>query len=384
MQVLKRRVKFFENNCSIYLIQNHFTGGTLDIAAHDISSSQTIEEIVCPDGGPWGGENVNLNFEQFLVGISGAEAFVKFKKKYLEDYLDLQIVFERKKRLFPVERSDGTLTVDSVKIQLPSSFVKLHKKDNGEKLDKSLLQTEFNTLVSFKGGRLVIDKDVFETFFKETVNNIVEKVRQVLRNIGKSVPYIFCVGGFSELKIVKKALCEAFSDTHTVIFPRDAITAIMKGAVILARDESIISKRKSRYTIGLDWNVPFDPKNHPKSKLEFVEDGALCTDVFRTVVKEGDDVVTGVPVHEVKSYVKTVDQKVLDFPFYRSYILKNPMFVDDTGCVLMGRMTVPLGDTKEGLERYVCLKVFLDKLLHAEAVDNEGVVHRVALKLEDF
>ncbi|XP_053399990.1 heat shock 70 kDa protein 12B-like [Mercenaria mercenaria] len=65
-------------------------GGTLDIAAHRVNGHCQFEEIIPPYGGPWGGDNINLKYEQFLIKISGGPAFTKFKENNMDDYLTMQ------------------------------------------------------------------------------------------------------------------------------------------------------------------------------------------------------------------------------------------------------------------------------------------------------
>lgn len=351
------------------------SGGTLDIAAHEINSENKIEEILSPDGGPFGGSNINLKFEQFLVSVSGAEAVMQFREKFMEDFLFLMRAFEQKKCSFG-ENEEG-----SVRLHIPLSLVDLHADCNGENLQKSLSQCNLSKLVRKIGDKLDFEQETFRTFYEETVNNIIEKIGDVLKTIGKRVSVIYCVGGFSECQVVKRRLTEVFGRDHQIKFPAEGVAAIMKGAVILARDQSIIKSRVSKYTIGLDWNVTFDPTKHDISKRECVDDGFVCSDIFRTIVKKGDPIRTGEAVHVVKSYVKTATQDIMEFPFYRSDVSNNPTYIDDVGCHLMGTMTVPFADTSDGLNRYILLSVYIDQMLHAEAVDENRKKHTVTFNM---
>lgn len=295
----------------------------------------------------------------------------------MEDFLLLMRTFEQKKCSFEGDEEG------SVRLHIPSSFVDVHADCNGENLQKSLSQCNLSKSVRKLGDKLDFDQETFHMFFEETVNNIIEKIGDVLKTTGKQVSMIYCVGGFSECQIVKRRLTEVFGCDHQIKFPAEGVAAIMKGAVILARDQNIIKSRVSKYTIGLDWNVPFDPTKHDTSKRECVDDGFVCSDIFRTIVKKGDPIPTGRPVHVVKSYVKTATQDKMEFPFYRSDISDNPQYIDDVGCHLMGTMTVPFEDTSDGLDRSILLSVYIDQILRAEAVDENGQRHTVTYNMDE-
>lgn len=213
------------------------------------------------------------------------------------------------------------------------------------------------------------------------MNSITEKIESVLKTINKRVSVIYCVGGFSQSSVVKRRMREMFRPDYEVKFPPEAIAAIMEGAVVLARDQRIIKKRISKYTIGLDWNETFDPKRHSEDKKERIDDGFMCTDIFRCIVRKGERIRTGYPVHEVSSYVKLAEQKSMEFTFYRSDISANPKYIDDAGCYLMGTMTVPFEDTRGGLDRHILLRVYIDEMLRAEAEDQRGRTYKVTLNM---
>lgn len=350
------------------------SGGTLDIAAHEINSSNKIEEIISPDGGPWGGNIVNFKFEQLLVSISGGEAFLNFKNNSMEDYLFITRGFEQKKCSF----KKGP----PVRLQIPSSFKDTHQQCNSEDLTTSLSQHQYSESVKLKGDKLHMESSAFLKLYDYSVDNIVDKIKSVLQATGPPVPLIYCVGGFSSSSVVKQRLTDEFSTKETrVVFPPDAVTAIMRGAVILARDETIVEKRTSKYTIGLDWNIKFNADLHPEGKREETDEDTLCKDIFRVIVRKGSVIETGKPVFQVTAYVKTATQTVIELPFYRSEISENPQFIDDVGCHLMGSMSIPMEDVTDGLDRYVHLTVYIDQMLHAEAVDKHGNKHMVNLFL---
>lgn len=49
----------------------HFTGGTVDITAHQILPSGSVKELHAATGGAWGGTKVDENFVNLLIEILG-------------------------------------------------------------------------------------------------------------------------------------------------------------------------------------------------------------------------------------------------------------------------------------------------------------------------
>ncbi|XP_052791766.1 heat shock 70 kDa protein 12A-like [Mya arenaria] len=369
------RKGFSMNEGDSYIIAD-LGGGTLDIAAHQINVNRKYDEIMIPDGGPSGGNNINYKFEQFLVSVSGAQAFLNFKKKYSQDYLYLMRDFEHKKYGFP-----GDAYHARVPLRMPSSFFECHREENHESFQDSVRQTPFSQSVYQRRETLTVNKSHFENFFVDTLMQIEDKLVEVMEKLSKrryTIKALFCVGGFSDCGLVKEKVQAKFSSKHRVIIPAEAIVAIMKGAVIYERDETTIETRLSKYTFGLDWNEDFDPKVHPESKREHTDDGYMCKDIFKVIAKANDSIPTNKPTKIMKSYVKTASQTAMEFPFYRTLTDPPPMFVDDQSCTFMGSMKGSLDDTTGGMDRFVTLKVFLGATtLRAEAVDKKGRTHRV-------
>ena len=95
-----------------------YTGGTVDITAHEVSGEFQYDELFAANGGPWGGENVNLAFQDYLRQIFTDDTFSEFCRNHTVDFYDLMVDFERKKRTF-----DYTEMNDIV-IKLPSFLLK--------------------------------------------------------------------------------------------------------------------------------------------------------------------------------------------------------------------------------------------------------------------
>ncbi|XP_052792742.1 heat shock 70 kDa protein 12B-like [Mya arenaria] len=357
-------------------------GGTVDIAVHKINRQGKFEEIMHPNGGPWGGININLRFEQALVAVSGAPTFERFRKECTNEYLDLMRDFEIKKLAFPSESSNV------VYMKIPRAYIDCHTEENSEDFKMSLRGLAPTAILAgstFKNGKLKITNERFEMLFQDTFKHIIGNVGLLLERLRQkyNVKTIFCVGGFSDCKLLSKKIKDTFPN-KTVIIPSEAVVAIMKGAIIYGRDESIIQSRISKFTYGLDWNEDFDPNKHPVSKKETTEDGEMCKDIFLTIAKKGDSVPTDIPTKCLKSYVKTSIQTAMEFPFYRTDTITPPRFIDEPGCVLVGSMLVPIPDIEKGLDRCVKLEIYFGATeFRAIAKVNGGATHEVTFNLEE-
>lgn len=343
-------------------------GGTCDIAAHKVTEKNKFEELIPPDGGPWGADNINLKFEGFLVSISGGEALESFKKNHVEDFLELQREFEQKKRAFEVAGNDKWIT-----IKLPSTFQKLHKRTNSEDLARSVQQMEISEDIKFTSDKMRLKYKIFSEFFSETIGKVIEIVERVLNKVPEDIPTLIFVGGFSDCNLLQNEISRKWVD-KTILFPQDAVLAVMMGAVLFGRDESIVSARISRFTFGLDWNEDFVKGEHPEEKREETEDGYVCNDVFKKIITKGQLIPWDSQILVLEAYPKSRFQSEMQFPFYRSEISDSPKFVTDPGCYHMGTMTVPLKcDPRHVLDQSVKLKVFGGKTeIRAKAEDGIG------------
>ncbi|KAH3835083.1 heat shock 70 kDa protein 12A-like [Dreissena polymorpha] len=358
-------------------------GGTVDIAAHKINGLGRFEEILIPDGGPWGSININFKFEQALTALSGARALETFRRENMHDYTALMRAFELKKIAFPGTRSKVTM-------QLPITYLQCHQNENRDSLLDSIKEVAHTVFsqCSFQPKNNVISfpNDSFASLYDETIGLILDKVRTILEYLEKvkqhDIKTIFCVGGFADCKLLRKRFTDEFGDR--VIAPSEAITAIMKGAVMFGRDENIIEFRISRFTYGLDWSVDFDSKIHDPKRKEVTESGDVCKDIFYTIAEMGQRIPTDYATKKIESFVKASSQDRMEFPFYRTEKVQAPLYIDDPGCSLMGSMIVGLDDTAGGLDRYVTLEVYFGASeLRAEATDNKGKKHTVAFNLDE-
>ena len=357
------------------MFDSSIAGGTCDITVHRHNQNGTLDELAIPDGGPWGSNKVNRTFEDFLESVIGTEAFESFKTENREDYLELQRQIEHKKCEFKLAE-DGR---DNVTLRLSQALRDSHRHHHKKELSDTIKSEEhLKRLLKVKSEKLRIDKTKVKEMFDDLIHEIIEKVHSIICNntFGPEIHSLVLVGGFADCELVKTAFRSKFC-IRTVIIPDEAITVIMKGAVIYGRDVSVIDSRVCRYTYGLDWNEDFDAKIHPLSKKEETDDGPVCKDIFHVLAKEGSSIRKGA-IEPIEAYVKYSYQTEMEFPFYRSKAPNFPKFVDDFGCEHIGTLTIDLEDMGSGLDR--CIKLFVelsDTEISAKAVDKLGRNFRV-------
>lgn len=354
------------------------SGGTLDISAHSVDTDGKFIQIIAPQGGPNCGDNINKTFERFLKDLSGTSAIESFKQNNTDDFFDLQRDFEQQKCCF--DDNDDTVKVT---IRIPQSLEELHKTHNKAKLQEALVRKHGRS-ITISRGKMKFESQAFKNFFRETIDEILMIVKDVVEVIPKPISTISCVGGFANCHILKKAFRENFQNQLLLIPPEPHI-AVMKGAAIFGREYSFVKIRKSKYTIGLDWNEDFDHQVHPKEKLERCEDGIdICKDIFKKLIGKNDPIVFNEPAIEIEAYAKSIYQPSVDFPFYVSEILDDPKFITDVGCRLMGTMTVDIDDRDNHRSECACfkLKVFFGGTeLKALATDETGKTYSVTFRL---
>lgn len=152
----------------------------------------------------WGGKKVNESFEEYCVSMFG-QCFNELKRKHPDDYLYLMETFEHEKIKFNVHKLNKG---EIVRIRLPAS---LSEKD---KLD--------------------IQSDLFRSFYDIPINDLIEKLNQLLKsdvNEMQDINLILVVGGFAESSIVISELKIKFSNFDIVV-PEKPGLAVMHGAVL--------------------------------------------------------------------------------------------------------------------------------------------------------
>lgn len=306
-------------------------GGTADITVHKQTEDGTLEELYPATGGPLGGISVDAEYKELLETIGGKGILEAFAKNYMEDYLTILKEFEAKKR----EVSDSV-----VRIKIPLKFDQCVKKNIQGGLSKALLNSIYRESVTYKNNKLCLQLSEFEKLFKNAIDGIVKCVAEILaKKDFDDVKDVIMVGGFSDCKLIQRALREKFK-TRRFIIPDEAGLAVLKGAVYFGHLPNAISRRAARYTYGVQICRKFKPEEDPEDKKITVGGMERCKDVLHPLVKRGERIEPGREYTIVCHSLKPSQGKI-ECGIYVSNEV-NPKFVDEKGCRLLSKVTVQL------------------------------------------
>lgn len=316
-------------------------GGTADITVHHKVDDGSLEEMREASGGPWGGKSVDDAFEMFIEDIIGKESMKQLRTTSFDDYLELMRNFEMKKRSVKPGKEGNTF------LSVPLGLVQIVKSDKSRKsLEKAIENSPYAGKVTFENWKLKWKNENFLRFFEVTIRNIKAHLREILYDSDMTdVETILMVGGFAECEVVQNAIREHFK-TKRLVVPEDAGVSVLKGAVFFGHVPDAISRRKARYTYGIQSWPSFNPAKHPENKKVEVNGKYRCKDVFFKYVTKGQVLTLGYEKAQIFQALNPKEKK-LECAIYISDS-RDPVFVDDPGCRRLGVLTIPLPDLPDG------------------------------------
>lgn len=176
---------------------------------------------------------VDNTFKQMLIDIVGKEFMDSFRQNNTDDYTDMFRAFEKKNQ----EKYKFSKTR---KIRIWQSFLEKYKEEKGIDISKRTLETQYAKSLKWAGDKLLINEDLFQSFFDPANDKIIHYIRKILsKPEGKGTKVILMVGSFSELEIVQNAIRKAFPEC-CILVPLQAGLAVLKGAVLSGH--SVISE----------------------------------------------------------------------------------------------------------------------------------------------
>lgn len=212
-----------------------FTGVTIVITVYEVQRDGTIKEIQRRNGESWCGTMVDDAFREFIEGFVGRNVFEKFRKDQKYDFME---IFQRFRR---VKHTLNPTSTDKVTLSFPESLSKIYEKLNHCNIkDNFGRYRNYRDDITFIGDKMRLNADIVKGFFSKAINYIVEHIEQLLLCPGVSnADHILMVGGFSESPMLQNAVKTAFH-TKKVIVPDDAAFAVLKGALIISHEYSIV------------------------------------------------------------------------------------------------------------------------------------------------
>ncbi|KAI5787710.1 hypothetical protein DFH27DRAFT_486901 [Peziza echinospora] len=285
-------------------------GGTVDLISYKITSLNPLRlnECVVGSGGLCGAVYLDRRFEEFVVRRLGKETFdgmshrARFQmNQYWETYI---------KREF----NDGDGDEDGAEGAGGVSLV-----DDGD--DEEGGGADFHVPVvgiadsAEKGvyaGFLHVTRDEVREIFEPIVTQVIEliskQVIDVLKSANGPISAILLVGGFGSSEYLYSRISKWSSGKIPILQPRNAWTAVVRGAIIrgLQGDGiAAVQTRLSRRYYGVVHDASFDPNKHRPEEKKWHE--LRCEWVVRNrmqwYIRRGD---------------ATTESRKMSFPFYRT------------------------------------------------------------------
>lgn len=258
------------------------SGGTVDTAVHGVRDDCSIKEVHKACGGAWGGTKVDEEFLRHIKNLFGENVVPDLQNECASEWIGFVKSFE-------VIKKEVTYTGErNVKLQIPRKL---------EVVSKTFAKV--SALTTYKTNLILNDNDL-KSFFRPSAEKIEAHIREILKKFPK-LRMIYMVGGFSESEYIRKFLREKFPERR-IIVPFNAGMAVLKGAVIIGKDELLketrsdlthpfqVTERICQWTYGVRAVVPFIEGYHCEDHSGFINGIKYCCDIFHTLVKEGDSV----------------------------------------------------------------------------------------------
>nr|CAG4715085.1 unnamed protein product [Naegleria fowleri] len=328
-------------------------GGTVDLTCHSYTKGK-LKEICDGDGGDCGSTYLDERFLHYLEECFGVEFVNALKRKYAQTYLEVMKNWEKLKV--------STKTIDAdVQLEMPNTF-------------PAIVEEEGVVCPKYRNNRrhnyLIITKEALQKIYgpsmSQTAELVSSQLEKVKNNTGKTVDFIFIVGGFGSSEVIQNRLKSLFSSASTqVVVPTEPAEAVVDGAALLGLDDSLICTRRMRLTYGVKVNM--------KGSKE---------EIFDTFVSFGQEVEVDQGIERVYK-AQRANQQAMKLVFYATK-LKSLKVVDETKCRKIGQIIVDMKDTTGGLNRVVVVKMYFGRSeTKVEALEKtSGKVYSATIKYD--
>ncbi|XP_029936731.1 heat shock 70 kDa protein 12A-like [Myripristis murdjan] len=313
-------------------------GGTIDITVHKVLDGGALKELYKASGNGLGGQLVDQKFKNFLKEIFSHKLWDEYERTYPAELQKMMYGFA------VVKCAD-----EDVEISCPFNLGELAQK-------RQNIEMFFKTVqgASWDEGVIKISKEKMRSFYDESLSGITKNLKEILKEDFR-ISYILLVGGFASSEILRRHITKRFGKQCRVLCPFRAQEAIIKGAVMYGKHPELVASRKSAFTYGIRGSERFDESKHKAEKMFSNKEGKWCQDIFKQMVKIGEDVGWDETREHMFSPI-AADQTSCVFRFFRTE-RENPMYVDEWGLEQVGSCTVAMPDTTRGLNRNIKLEI---------------------------
>ena len=287
---------------------------------------------------------MDSSFRELLLELFGEDVYKSFAETHTDDMVDLWRTFESKKKTI------APVSTASILMKLPAPLLQLFKDKTGKDFEESIKNSKYSSTIEFRGGdKVLFHSSLMQGLFEKSISMTVSHVTAVLKEkTARDVKAILMVGGFSESEMLQDAMKRKFTNIKMIV-PRQASTAILRGAVIFGHNPESISKRVLQKTYGIETLYKFIKGQHPEHLKTSHYGKVKCSNVFHKHVEKGQTVNVG--ESQVKQFYRPLsdDQLQLNFPVFASD-LKEPKYTDQ-GCEYVGELSVDISNLPKHIKK---------------------------------
>ena len=197
---------------------------TVDISLVQKNLDGSLKKLHAASGMQCGGTCVDKNYIEWLTQIFGKVVIERFKREYMEDYVDMLREFENKKRSIAPD-TQGLIT-----LRVSAALTRYHKESGEEQIVSKIERLSLKD-VQFHSNKLRVPVDLVRKWFQHPIDMTIRYITEILAKPDmKDVNTILFVGGFAESKLVQDAMRQALR-RWTVIIPNEPGMSVLKGAV---------------------------------------------------------------------------------------------------------------------------------------------------------
>ena len=349
--------------------------GTADFSVHGLTMEGNIEVLSSPEGNLSGGFAVNQEFQTFMSKLVGDKGFSRYlstgnQEDDVENKLDLRSIvydeFEEEKKEFGqvyiskyVDQKPKPSEI-YFNIKLSDTFYDFYEQS----LKDGVSRLHDERVKLGRGRKIMIHYSKMEEFFDGPVLEILDILKNRLKQLNNNVHTIYLVGGFGGCQYIHYRVQQAlnphdFPDIN-IIIPNSPHLAVVQGAFQYRKNPGIINSRVVDATYGTETMVSFNEKIHDHRYLYSTSCGdQCCNNLFDPLVTEGERV----DFDKVKrSIFQPLEPSNTSVSFSLLLSKQKDLFYTRTpdgelkdGVEVLGTITVPSPNTERGTNRDIYL-----------------------------
>ena len=268
-------------------------GGTIDIVAHKMTKDEngeiSIEELVPPHGSSSGGFEINHELEKLFRELCNLsiQDMDEMKTKYSKDWNKIIDEFELSKTYVNPNPNDFFGT----DIKLADKIYEYIEQKSGETI-KELAKKYRNHKVEWIDDEktLSLPYTTMYSLFQSVISRISVVIKTVLQKPECSkIDEIVLVGGFATNSLLYQEISSLFP-TMTIKQNKDALTAVLKGAVKYGIHRKIITSRIIPLSVGIETCVPFVEGIHDKQLKITINGNDYCKGIFLKCIEINESI----------------------------------------------------------------------------------------------